>query len=75
MIESLMKDRDRTDPVRIPLRFAEETQHDCRGGGVKVRRERGSAILAQRHQPTKLNREGNQIEPPRRRETQETKKD
>jgi hypothetical protein len=51
MIESLIKDRDRTDPVRIPLRIAEETQHDCRGGGVKVRRERGSRILTQYCQP------------------------
>lgn len=58
MIESLMKDRDRTDPVRIPLRIAEETQHDCRGSGVKVRHERGSAILAQCDQPKQLNHKG-----------------
>jgi len=55
-IESLMKDRIRTAQVQIPLRLAEETQHDDRRGGVKVRREGGSAILAQRLQPTKLNR-------------------
>jgi len=33
---------------------------DFRGGGGKMRRERGGAILAQGRQPEKLNHEENQ---------------
>lgn len=38
--------------------FDGEALHASRCGGVKVRRERGSAILAQQHHSTKLNRKG-----------------
>ena len=51
VIESFNRNLCVASQVLIPLGAAKGSRHDYRCGGVKVRRERGSAILAQYCQP------------------------